>query len=258
MSIFNREKPIVNPIKERQPKKPIIWVLDIAVIVIAVIGIYLIVKPMYVHWQQDRLSKQLQEAFEEGEGTITFNADDWVVPGEEIETFGDDNGYNFDETEDLGETEQSETEPFEPEPEVITVKAIGRMKIDKINVDMPIAEGSTKYNLRVAIGHYSYSTPVGEPGLSIYLGHRMYDYGRHFNRLGEVVTGDKVVIENKSQRLTYEVDRISIIEPRELPEYFNEPTEGDSRILLVTCHPVRVASHRLLVHGKLISTENIA
>jgi hypothetical protein len=64
---------------------------------------------MYVHWQQDRLSKQLQEAFEEGEGTITFNADDWVVPGEEIETFGDDNGYNFDETEDLGETDQSET-----------------------------------------------------------------------------------------------------------------------------------------------------
>ena len=201
---------------------------------------------MYVHWQQDRLSDQLQEAFDEGDGTITFNASDWEVPGEDVEYFDDNEG----EYDIPGHVE-------EEEPEVIVVKAIGRIIIDKIGVNMPVAEGSTKYNLRVAIGHYSYSAPAGEPGLSIYLGHRMYDYGRHFNRLGEVEQGDTVVIENKTHRYTYEVDRISIIEPQELIEAFNENTLGDSRILLVTCHPVRVASHRLLVHGKLVNTEEI-
>ncbi|NLW12476.1 MAG: class D sortase [Clostridiaceae bacterium] len=251
MSIFNREKPIENPIKERKPKKPIIWFLDILVIIIAVVGIYLIVKPMYVHWQQDRLSSKLQENFDDGDGTITFQADQWVVPGEDLEYFEDNDGY------DIPPAESDIAEP-EPEPEVITVKAIGKIKIDKIGVDMPVAEGSTKYNLRVAIGHYSYSASPGEPGLSIYLGHRMYDYGRHFNRLGEVVTGDIVVIETKEARFTYEVDRISIIDPQELPAYFNEQTDGENRLLLVTCHPVRVASHRLLVHGKLISTEPLA
>lgn len=249
MSIFNREKPIKNTIKERQPKKPIVWFLDILVIIIAVIGIYLIVKPLYVHWQQDRLSTRLQENFDEGDGTITFEADQWVVPGEDLEYFEDNDGYDI---------EPSGTEVVETEPEVITVKAIGKIKIDKIGVDMPIAEGSTKYNLRVAIGHYSYSASPGEPGLSIYLGHRMYDYGRHFNRLGEVGEGDVVVIETKESRFTYEVDRISIIDPQELPTYFNEQTNGENRLLLVTCHPVRVASHRLLVHGKLISTEPLA
>ena len=252
MSIFNREKPIANPIKERQPKKPIIWFLDILVIVIAVIGIYLIVKPMYVHWQQDRLSTKLQENFEEGDGTITFKADQWVVPGEDLEYFEENDGY------DIPPTSTDEVTEPEPEPEVITVQAIGKMKIDKINVDMPIAEGSTKYNLRVAIGHYSYSSAPGEPGLSIYLGHRMYDYGRHFNRLGEIVSGDIVVIESKQARYTYEVDGISIIDPQEIPAYFNEQTNGENRLLLVTCHPVRVASHRLLVHGKLINTEPLS
>ncbi len=257
MSIFNREKPIVNPIKERRPKKPIVWFLDILVIVIAVIGIYLIVKPMYVHWQQDRLSTKLQENFEEGDGTITFQADQWVVPGEDLEYFEENDGYDVPPSE--SDTLETETvDSTEPEPEVITVKAIGKIKIDKIGVDMPIAEGSTKYNLRVAIGHYSYSAPAGEPGLSIYLGHRMYDYGRHFNRLGEIVSGDIVVIETKEARFTYEVDGISIIDPQEIPAYFNEQTNGENRLLLVTCHPVRVASHRLLVHGKLISTEPLA
>lgn len=252
MSIFNREKPIANPIKERQPKKPIIWFLDILVIVIAVIGIYLIVKPMYVHWQQDRLSTKLQENFEEGDGTITFKADQWVVPGEDLEYFEENDGY------DIPPASTDEVTEPEPEPEIITVQAIGKIKIDKISVDMPIAEGSTKYNLRVAIGHYSYSAAPGEPGLSIYLGHRMYDYGRHFNRLGEIVSGDIVVIESKQARYTYEVDGISIIDPQEIPAYFNEQTNGENRLLLVTCHPVRVASHRLLVHGKLINTEPLS
>lgn len=257
MSIFNREKPLVNPIKERQPKKPIIWFLDILVIIIAAIGIYLIVKPMYVHWQQDRLSTKLQENFEQGDGTITFKADQWEVPGEDLEYFEDNDGYDIQPSgSDIVETEP-ESEP-EPEPEVITVQAIGKIKIEKIGVDMPIAEGSTKYNLRVAIGHYSYSAAAGDPGLSIYLGHRMYDYGRHFNRLGEIISGDQVVIESKDTRYTYEVDGISIIDPQELPVYFNEQTNGENRILLVTCHPVRVASHRLLVHGKLINTEPLS
>ena len=39
MSIFKRDKPIPNPIKERQPKKPIVIFLDIIIIIIAVIVI---------------------------------------------------------------------------------------------------------------------------------------------------------------------------------------------------------------------------
>lgn len=250
MSIFNREKPIENSIKKRQPKKPIFIALDVLIIIIAVVGLYLVFKPMYDHWKQDQASEKLQNAFETGDGTIVIRPDEYVVPGEDIEYLTDQEGdYDFPPDYDS----EIEEEP-EEEPEEVVIKAIGRIKIDRIKIDMPVAEGTSKYTLRVAVGHYSPSAPAGDPGNSIYLGHRMYTYGRHFNRLGEVVEGDIVTVESKTHRYTYEVDRISIIDPQDLFAAFNEQTNGDNRLILVTCHPVRIASHRLLVHGRLVDT----
>jgi sortase A len=257
MSIFNREKPIINTIKQRQPRKPIQIALDALIIIIAVIGLFLIIQPLYLHWQQDKASQKLEQEFDNGDGTIIIRPDEYVVPGEDIEYLTEnEDEYDLPPSQ-TDETILTEPTEQEPEPEEIVVKAIGRMIIDRIDLKMPVAEGSTKYNLRVAIGHYSHSADAGQPGLSIYLGHRMYNYGRHFNRLDELVENDSIVIETKSKRYTYKVDGISVIEPKQLYEAFNEQTNGESRILLVTCTPVRVASHRLLIHGQLVDTADI-
>lgn len=258
MSIFNRDKPIINTIRERQPRKPIQVALDALIIVIAVIGLYLVIQPLYLHWQQDKASQKLEEEFDDGDGSIVIRPDEYIVPGEDVEYLTEnEDEYDLPPTQP-GETTQTQETVQEEEPEEIVIKAIGRIIIDRIDLKMPIAEGSTKYNLRVAIGHYSHSADAGQPGLSIYLGHRMYNYGRHFNRLDEMVENDTIVIETKTRRFTYKVDGISVIEPQELYDAFNEQTNGESRILLVTCTPVRVASHRLLIHGQLVETVDLS
>ncbi len=256
-------------------------VIDILIIALALTGIALVARPKIIHWQQDHYSQQLLENFQQGEGTITFSPDAMVVDGEDIEYFDDMEGYETSPTSTPPPTSTttstttgtqpttsaptgSVTEPArptpqptatpKPEPKKVTVKAIGRILIDKIGVDMPIAEGSNKYNLRVAIGHYTPSAGLGQAGRSVLLGHRMYTYGRHFNRLGEMAVGDTVVIDDKQFRYTYTIDQIDRILPQDLLKEIYAPADG-SRLMLVTCDPIRVASHRLLVRGELTRTE---
>ncbi len=260
------EMPITQPeMPPKAPRKrkfrPVLLILDILIVVMAVSGLYLILKPIVIHKLQDNMTSELIDAFEQGDGTIMIDPTALEVEGEEVEyvdeyeTFMTATSSSDSSVSSVSETTVPTQAPSPtPLPAKVVVKAIGRIKIPAINLNMPIAEGSTRYNLRVAIGHYSASADFGQPGYSIFLGHRMYTYGRHFNRLGEVKTGDKIIIEDKNYRYTYQVDQIDTILPAELIAALNTQTQ-EARIMLVTCTPVRVASHRLLVKGKLISTE---
>ncbi len=250
-------------IRLKKKKRPLLILLDLLIVVVALAGIGLLLRPYLVHRQQDNMSQQLLDNFDEGDGYVEFYPDELVVDGEDIEYFDD-----FDEYEDVrpvkpqtspAATGETEPEP-EPEPsqtqEKIRVKAIARIQIPKIKVDMPVAEGATKYNLRVAIGHFTPSPGLGNEGLSVLFGHRMYTYGRHFNRLGEVEIGDEIIILDKENSYSYKVDQIDRVLPQGLPEAIYTPVQGQ-RLMLVTCDPIRVASHRLLVRAELIDTKKL-
>ncbi|MDD4461583.1 MAG: class D sortase [Eubacteriales bacterium] len=254
----------------RRKRQRTVWttLLDVLIIAIFLTGIYLVAKPAFVHWQQDRLTKQLDEMWQEGDGTIVIDEDAWQVEGEELEYVQLEDNPPVTQpppSDNLPSLRPTRT-PTAPAPTTaptgstdgkITIKAIGQIEIDRIDLKMPIAERSTAPHLRVAIGHYSPSPAFGENGLTVLLGHRMYTYGRHFNRLGEVKTGDPIIISDKTTRYTYQVDQIDIVEPAEMLRRLTQ-LQGDSpRLMLVTCHPVRVASHRMLVYAELIETEPI-
>ena len=252
---------------ERQKRQPLFHLLNILIVLLIIGGLYLILYPYYIHWRQDSLTRDLQDAFNQGDGTILIDPDALAVAGEDVD-YGDlseggettgpaATSKSSAETTGNFVSEASEPAPTatpKPLPVKIVVQAIGQIKIPVINLNMPIAEGATKYNLRVAISRYSNGAGLGQPGQCVLFGHRMYTYGRHFNRLDEVKAGDQIILEDKVNRYTYEVDLIETILPEDLIFHLNDQFE-ESRILLVTCTPVRVASHRLLVKGKLISTE---
>ncbi len=251
----------VNQKKPARRKRGVLFVtLNLVIVALILAGVYLIFEPMYVHWQQDRASDELMDAFENGDGTIVVDINDYMLPGEEpeiVETTEETTTITTTGAPTTVETTQETTTTTTTAPkQEVVIQAIGRIKIPSINVDMPISEGATNTTLRVAIGHWIWSVDPGQDGLAIYLGHRMYTYGRHFNRLGEMVVGNKIIIETKDTRYTYEVDRIDVVEPDELTYEFQAPVEG-KRIMLVTCTPIRVASHRLLVKGVLIKTESL-
>jgi sortase A len=54
--------------------------------------------------------------------------------------------------------------------------------------------------------------------------------------------------------LTYEVDKIQIIEPDELDKL--EIVDGEDYVTLITCTPYGINTHRLLVRGSRVETEN--
>lgn len=240
-------------------------ILLVLIAAMTVIGLYLILEPVYVHWMQDRLGNELLDNFDNGDGTIFVDPNAYQVPGEEDDYLAEETEPTLSlateptSSDGTGETSFETTQTTvlptpTAAPDKVMITAIGRIKIPVIDVNLPIAEGATKYTLRYAIGRYTYSAGLGEPGLGILLGHRSYTYGRMFNRMGEVDIGDKIIIETKDFRYTYEIDRIDIVLPEELTAEFYAQYDT-SRIMLVTCDPVRIASHRMLVKAALVKTD---
>ena len=70
---------------KRKNSKPVMILLNVIIAGLILSGLYLILKPYYLHWQQDRKTAELIDAFQEGDGTIVLREDELEVPGEEVE-----------------------------------------------------------------------------------------------------------------------------------------------------------------------------
>lgn len=136
------------------------------------------------------------------------------------------------------------------------LRAYGTIVIPSIGCELPLWDGAGKFELRYGAGRMPGSSEAGAPGNLVIFGHRMRRYGSIFNRLGEVCIGDSIVIEHSGQAFTYTVDAIETIEPSSLSAYIGMEKEGDPgscRITLITCTPIGVGSHRLIITGHLAS-----
>ncbi len=251
-------------------RRAVLLLLNLVIIALIATGVYLIGQPYYLHWRQDRKTAELLQAVDTGTGEVVLFADELKVPGEEEEFT--DAVEQWDTTEPApSDTEEpvpsesttgSAAQPVasksvtpKPTPAPVVIKAIGTIYIDKISLKMPIADSAGSAQLRVAVGLLGGSSMPGTPGNAIILGHRMYTYGRHFNRLDEVTAGSSVVIVTTAGRkITYTVDRQAVILPTDLRLVLSQPTK-EKQLILVTCTPVRVASHRLLVYCRQVSDE---
>lgn len=126
---------------------------------------------------------------------------------------------------------------------------IGIMYIPKINLQVAVSEGTDMKTLKYAVGHFSGTALPGKRGNSCFAGHRSYTYGEYFNRLDELKIGDLITIETKDGKYAYKVNKINVVNPSDT--YVLDQT-NDSEITLVTCTPIRIATHRLIVKGVLV------
>lgn len=60
------------------------------------------------------------------------------------------------------------------------------LKIDKIDLYMPVLKGATDGNLDISLSQMNHTAKPGQIGNFAVAGHRSYTYGRHFNRLDEI------------------------------------------------------------------------
>ena len=131
---------------------------------------------------------------------------------------------------------------------------IGYLKIDRIGVELPIYHGTSDSVLSRGVGHLQGSSlPVGgENTHSVMSAHRGLPSAKLFTDLDRMEIGDTFQIVVLDQVLTYQVDQIKVITPRELSDL--QIVEGMDYCTLFTCTPYGINTHRLLVRGVRIET----
>jgi sortase A len=126
---------------------------------------------------------------------------------------------------------------------------MGYIEIPKINVLLPIYHGVGSDVLMKGVGHLpETSLPVGgESTHAVLAGHSGMSNARLFTDLSKLSAGDVFYIHVYGQTLTYTVDQIQKVLPTDTSDLTIRP--GKDYVTLVTCTPIGVNSHRLLVRG---------
>jgi sortase A len=149
--------------------------------------------------------------------------------------------------EKLGDAESANIKDKKPSDNKLGT--IGIISIPKIDVNVALSEGIDTGILKYAVGHFTGTPMPGEKGNTCIAGHRSYTYNQYFNRLDELGIGDIIKVTTRAGEFNYEVYETKVVEPEEISVLDN--TKG-AEITLVTCTPIRVATHRLIVKGKLV------
>ncbi|QNP55305.1 class C sortase [Tessaracoccus defluvii] len=135
---------------------------------------------------------------------------------------------------------------------------MARLRIDSIQVDLPIYHGTTDAVLEKGVGHLQgTSLPVGgESQHSVLTAHRGLPSAKMFDDLGKVKLGETFTIEVFGEVFTYQVIETQTIEPQETQALV--PRFGEDLVTLVTCTPLGINTHRYLVTGERVTPTPIA
>ena len=139
-------------------------------------------------------------------------------------------------------------------------QGLTRLRIPKLDVDVLVVEGTTPSALKAGAGHYMGTPLPGEEGNVAIAGHRT-TFGRPFNRMDELKSGDKVLLDTPFATFEY-----SVVPPFDghanpwatTPQDFSvvgpPRTQGQKTLTLTTCHPKGSARERLIL--RLVLTDS--
>ena len=128
-------------------------------------------------------------------------------------------------------------------------EAMGYISIPKIDLSLPVYEGVDAEVLARGIGHIpETSYPLGGESTHTALsGHRGLAEAELFTNLDKVAVGDHFYLHILDEVLAYQVDLILVVEPEEVSVL--DIVEGEDLCSLITCTPLGINSHRLVVRG---------
>lgn len=176
------------------------------------------------------------------ENTILAAAVDDILMDEELANLIGDGGFTENGPSEL-------TDQMEQYGDAIydSQKLIGMIEIDKIDVNYVIAEGWTRQNICVTIGHMTESSGVGEYGNCVLAGHRGGIYGEFFKNIDKLENGDKIrLIDVYGIEYVYVVYDSFLTSPDDMS--VTENVANESTLTLVSCEDN--AKKRLIVHAK--------
>lgn len=132
---------------------------------------------------------------------------------------------------------------------------MGYIEIPCIQVNLPIYHGTDTETLERGVGHLlGSSLPVGGSGTHAVLsGHSGMAGQKMFTDLLQMKTGDIFYLHVLGETLAYEVDSLNTVLPHDTS--LLGITDDSDLCTLITCTPIAVNSHRLLVTGHRIPFE---
>lgn len=130
------------------------------------------------------------------------------------------------------------------------------IEIPRMEVELPVYLGATTENMALgAVQMGQTSLPVGGENTNcVIAAHRGYRGIPMFQEIEQLQFGDKVIIRNFWETLTYEVSEIEVIYPSDIDKVLIRP--GEDMVTLLTCHPYTQHTRRYAVFCTRITGED--
>lgn len=226
-------------------------ITNLILVIMLVAGIFLLVYPTFADWWN---------SFHATRAIATYTEQIENMNTEEFDRMrAEAAAYNEKLLHESNRYIQSDEELAEYNSilDVTGTGIMGYIDIPKIRITLPIYHTTEESVLQVAIGHIpGTSFPIGGEGTHCVLsGHRGLPSARLFTDIDRMAEGDTFQMQILNETLTYEVDQIRTVLPAELDELQIE--EGRDYCTLVTCTPYGINTHRLLIRGHRVETEEV-
>ena len=226
------------------------WFLDrlftIILLAALIVGLGLLIYPSFAdYWNSFHQSRAVMSY---AESVANMNDEEYARILAEARAYNQElaeRGINWTPTDEQKEAYRSQLD-------IDDSGIMGYIKIQKIDVMLPIYHGTEEGVLQTSIGHLEESSlPAGgESSHCMLSGHRGLPSARLFTDLDKLSEGDTFTLTILNETLTYEVDHIWIVEPSDLSHLVIE--DGKDYCTLITCTPYGINTHRLLVRGHRI------
>ena len=145
----------------------------------------------------------------------------------------------------------SVTKRLESYPEYGT--KYGDLRIDSLDVDLPLYYGDTLSILRNGVGHSSGSYFPGEGGTIVCMAHNTRGY---LYNLSDIEIGDNIVITTTYGEFTYKVEETKIVPETQVDAV--SVSHGKEMLILYTCYPTNTFGHatkRFITYSKLVDAQ---
>ncbi len=223
----------------------------VLLVVIFLVGLSLLCYPSVSNWWNERVQSRAVASY--GEAAANLTEEDCSAWFEAAAAYNEAL-YQLGSAVALARPEA--LEGYEETLDITGTGIMGYVTIDRLNVELPIYHGTSSRVLSAGAGHLEGSSlPVGgENTHSVISAHRGLPSAKLFTNLDQLEEGDTFTITILDEVLTYEVDRITIVLPDEYENLYIE--DGEDYCTLMTCTPYGINTHRLLVRGTRIETED--
>lgn len=204
--------------------------MNILGIILIGIGTFVFLSPVFSSYKQQKNADQEIEAFEKAK----------KVPKEKDPLYKEAIQYNqkiyTEGQKNLKDVWSYRTSPIELKD---SKSNFGYIKIKKMDVKLPLYLGATLENMRKGAAIMGEtSLPLGTKNSNcVIAAHRGYEGIPYFREIERLKVGNRVIIKNPWEKLTYRVEEIKIIQPDDSDQI--KIQKGKDMVTLLTCHPYR-------------------